>query len=283
MPDLRFLLKVSRPRFWIYIFGPYIVGLIAAVTEKSELLDWRFLTFGVFFTFPANLLIYGVNDTFDYETDKLNQKKVDYETLVGPESRTGLITAIVVSALPFFAALLFQNFVSIAAFALFLFFSIFYSAPPIQAKTKPFLDSAFNILYIMPGAFGYALVTGAFPPLSAIVAGGIWTAAMHAYSAIPDIEADRAARINTIATMLGPFGTLAVCSILYAASVVLAFEYLGFITIPLGAGYLILMLASVRSVKTGTLFKLYRAFPLINMAAGFIIFWNIAASKLLPL
>jgi 4-hydroxybenzoate polyprenyltransferase len=29
----------------------------------------------IYFTYPANLLVYGVNDIFDYETDKLNAKK----------------------------------------------------------------------------------------------------------------------------------------------------------------------------------------------------------------
>ena len=82
MPDFRFLLRVSRPRFWFYIFGPYIVGLIAGVVTRNELLDWRTILFAVYFLFPANLLIYGVNDIFDYETDRLNEKKLDYESLV---------------------------------------------------------------------------------------------------------------------------------------------------------------------------------------------------------
>jgi 4-hydroxybenzoate polyprenyltransferase len=161
----------------------------------------------------------------------------------------------------------------------FLFFSIFYSAPPIRAKTKPFLDSAFNILYVMPGLFAYSLVSGEFPPLKLVIAAGCWTAAMHAYSAIPDIDADRKAGLRTIATVCGPYVTLAICAGLYAASAVLSAEYLGFVSVSLGFAYVLLMLASVRSHKTGRLFKLYRAFPLINIAAGFVIFWHIALEK----
>jgi hypothetical protein len=37
----------------------------------------------------------------------------------------------------------------------FLFFGIFYSAPPIRAKEIPFLDSFFNILYVFPGIAAY--------------------------------------------------------------------------------------------------------------------------------
>lgn len=280
MLDLRFLLKVSRPRFWFYLFGPYLVGLAAGIASSNDIVDWRFAVFGLYFLLPANLLVYGINDIFDYETDSLNEKKSDYETMVGPERRRRLFFWIAVLNLPFIilAAILF-DVASFAALQTFIFLSIFYSSPPIRAKTKPVLDSAFNVLYVMPGAFAYAISAGELPPAMVLVAGGAWTAAMHAYSAIPDIDADRKAGLSTIATFFGPYGTLAICFVLYAASAVLSLEYLGLASFTLGSAYLLLMLASVRSVKTGRLFKLYRAFPYINVAAGFIIFWQIVLSK----
>lgn len=279
MKDLFFFLKISRPRFWFYIFGPYIVGLVAGAGHPQQLSNLIFILYGMYFTLPANLLIYGVNDIFDYETDKLNEKKSGYEMLVTPEVRSKLWLVILLTNFAFLHVFFYGNFPVIVSGICFLFFSIFYSAPPIRAKTKPFLDSAFNILYVMPGAFGYSLITGEFPPLALIAAAGLWTAAMHAYSAIPDIEADKVAGIKTIATVLGPFGTLAACSLLYLAAAIVSAEWLGFTSISLGSAYLILMAASVVSVRSGTLFKLYKAFPVINVAAGFIIFWQIALSK----
>lgn len=275
-----FLLKVSRPRFWFYIFGPYIVGLVAAVFERSELLNWRPAVFALYFLFPANLLIYGVNDIFDYETDKLNEKKNDYETLVVPDRRRSLTIAILVTNLPFIIAAIIFAPVALPSLAGFLFFSIFYSAPPIRAKAKPFLDSAFNILYVFPGAFAYQMLSGSFPPITLMIAAGCWTAAMHAYSAIPDIEADKEANLKTIATVCGPYLTLATCAALYLAAALISFEYLGMVSVSLGFAYVFLMLASVRSYRTGKLFKLYKAFPLINIFAGFILFWDVALSKL---
>lgn len=275
MPDIRFLLKVSRPRFWFYIFGPYIVGLVAAISERSELLNWRPAIFALYFLFPANLLIYGVNDIFDYETDRLNEKKTEYETLVIPDRRNALTIAILITNLPFIiAAGIFATAV-LPSLAGFLFFSIFYSAPPIRAKAKPFLDSAFNILYVFPGAFAYQMLSTSFPPVSLMIAAGCWTAAMHAYSAILDIEADNEANLKTIATVCGPYVTLAICGALYLAAAAISFEYLGMVSVSLGFAYVFLMLASVRSYKTGRLFKLYRAFPLINIFAGFILFWEV--------
>lgn len=281
MPDLGFILKVSRPRFWVYLLGPYLVGLVAAIATREELLNWHFALFALYFTLPANLLVYGVNDICDYETDKLNPKKADYEALVTPERRTTVLLAILLTNLPFVAGLIYVPLVAINSLIAFLLLSIFYSAWPIRAKAKPFLDSAFNILYIMPGVFAYAMITGDLPPWQVIVAGGLWTAAMHAYSAVPDIEVDREAGVRTIATILGANLTVALCAVLYAASAFLAAEFLGFLALPLGFAYLVLMLASFRSLKTGRIFALYRAFPMINMSAGFLIFWSIAASKLL--
>jgi 4-hydroxybenzoate polyprenyltransferase len=37
--------------------------------------------------------------------------------------------------------------------------------------------------------------------------------AMHAYSAIPDIQADTDAKIQTTATVLGKYGTLIYCAL----------------------------------------------------------------------
>ena len=279
MPDLRFLLKVSRPRFWIYILGPYLIGLVAAVADKRELLDWRVLVFALFFTLPANLLIYGINDIFDYDTDKINPKKDGYETLVTPEGRGGLIAVILITTIPFFVIVGTLGLQPIIAFSSFLFYSIFYSAPPIRAKAKPFLDSIFNVLYIMPGIFAFTMITGIQPPNAVFIAGGLWTAAMHAYSAIPDIEADREARLSTIATVIGPSGTHLFCLAAYVGSTILAFQYLGTISILMGLLYVGIMLFSMISKDKNSVFQIYRRFPIVNAGVGLAIFWYIAISK----
>ncbi len=279
MPDLRFLLKVSRPRFWIYVLGPYLIGLAAAVADERELLDWRVVVFAVFFTLPANLLIYGINDIFDYETDKSNPKKEGYETLVTPERRRGLIAAILITSLPFFALVGTLGIQPIIAFVSFLFYSIFYSAPPIRAKAKPFLDSIFNVLYIMPGIFAFAMITRTQPPNAVFIAGGLWTAAMHAYSAIPDIDADRRSGLSTIATVLGSTGTHLFCLATYIGSAVLAFQYIGTNAIWMGSLYAGIILFSMISKDKDSVFRVYRRFPIVNAGVGLAIFWYIAITK----
>ena len=267
---LQKLLKNSRPRFWIYILGPYLLGIALLYPSISN--TWLAIAFGLYFTFPANLLIYGINDIFDYETDKLNPKKETYEDKIEPSQRKYFYLAIAVTNIPFFLLLVLTPISAIYSFAAFLFFSIFYSAKPIRAKTKPFLDSLFNILYIFPGFFAYFLAGGANFSLSIFLAGTFWVMAMHAYSAIPDIKADKESGINTIATKLGAKNTLWFCLFLYVLSATFSYFYLGYLNIILGTAYILMIIISFKKLKRDQLFKVYKFFPIVNTLVGFFIF-----------
>lgn len=274
-----FLLKVSRPRFWIYVFGPYLVGLAAGISSREDLLRLYVLFFAIFFLLPANLLIYGINDIFDWETDRLNPKKAEYETLVRPESHRRLAIWIVVLNLPFVAATYFFAPQALPSLAGFIFFSVFYSAPPIRAKAVPIIDSIFNVLYVFPGAFAYQMVTGEFPPLLVLAAGWLWTMAMHAYSAIPDIKADREAGVATVAKLLGRSGTLVFCLACYLASGLLSFPFLGYAAIAGGGVYSAMIAISFFSKSSDGIFSIYQRFPIVNAIVGFALFWYVAWPK----
>ncbi len=75
------VLRISRPRFWIYELGPYMIGVLGAILTSQQSREtinlWRVFLFGFYFLIPANIWIYGINDIYDYETDKLNPKKVE--------------------------------------------------------------------------------------------------------------------------------------------------------------------------------------------------------------
>ncbi len=72
---------ISRPRFWMYVLGTFLVGMIAAGNPFQY--DWQtnvnLVVLALFFSLPANLFIYGINDIYDYDTDRLNAKKTRYE------------------------------------------------------------------------------------------------------------------------------------------------------------------------------------------------------------
>lgn len=276
MPDAPKLLKISRPRFWLYVFGPYLVALAAGAASGDDFLRLDVAVFAIYFLFPANLLIYGINDIFDFETDRRNPKKTGYEMLVRPESHRAVIRGILLLNVPFIVAAVGLAPRALPSLAGFLFFSIFYSAPPIRAKAIPILDSAFNILYVFPGAFAYQMLTGSFMPWILFAAAGLWTMAMHAYSAIPDITADKEAGVSTIATLLGKNGTLLFCLIAYLASAALAWNHLGYFSVILGAVYAAMIAISWFSKNENGIFSIYRRFPIVNAVVGFALFWIVA-------
>jgi 4-hydroxybenzoate polyprenyltransferase len=270
--------KISRPRFWLYLFGTYLLGLAAGANSTADFLRADSILFGLYFLLPANLLVYGINDIFDFETDRLNPKKAEYEMLVRPESHRALAIWIIILNLPFLVAAFFIAYQAFLPLGAFLMLSIFYSAPPLRAKAIPIVDSLFNILYVFPAAFAYEMLTGNFPPALVMIAGGAWTAAMHAYSAIPDIDADRSAGLNTIATLLGKTRTLVFCFVMYLAAAACAFAYLGPVAVMVGLVYIAMIL--VTYLREDALFKIYSRFPLLNAGIGLALFWFVAFSKL---
>lgn len=110
------------------------------------------LLFFVMFSFPANLLIYGVNDLADNDTDQHNDKKNGYEHRV--RNRFSLLLFVVIFAFFLLNSVgivsLFIQPLALVPLGLFFVTAIFYSAPPVRAKALPFVDGVFNILYILP-------------------------------------------------------------------------------------------------------------------------------------
>ena len=268
---LKRIIKISRLRFWPYVLGPYVIGVVAAGSSSNWLL---IVLVGLYFSLPANLLIYGVNDMFDYETDKNNPKKTSYEELVTPKDQKNLWRWIGLTNAPFLILLPFIGRQALWGVAGFLFFSYFYSAPPIRAKIRPLVDSMFNVLYVFPAVVGYGLISGQFPNPLLFVAALLWCMAMHAYSAVPDIEADKKANISTIATKLGRQGTLIFCLVCYLLSAVLSWSVLGYFSFVAGLLYVGLMLISLNTQNRQQLFKMYTYFPYINILVGAgLFFW----------
>jgi lycopene elongase/hydratase (dihydrobisanhydrobacterioruberin-forming) len=281
MELLRKLLTLSRPRFWIYLLGPYLLGSFAAGIWHDHL-PFEFIFFFLYFTFPANLLIYGVNDLFDWETDKHNPKKQTYEALLAPGEREKVVWAILLTNVPFLLWGFMLGFPETSFWlAAFLFLGIFYSATPIRAKARPVVDSLFNGLYIMPGLFSYGLFSLSVVPTLIIIAGWLWSMAMHAYSAVPDIDADQKAKVSTIATWMGVVPTLVVCALLYGTSAVLVSVVLpyGWAWV-LGGVYVGMMLLTIFwTKKQRDTFRLYTLFPWINTLSGFVLFVLIVLNR----
>lgn len=268
------LIKISRSRFWIYVLGTFLVGMIAAGdprilnTQTLFILGILFL----FFSFPANLMIYGINDIFDYETDKFNEKKENYEALVTPVEQSILIRKIALWFLPFTLVIFWLPTSAIIAFIIFIFTGIYYSAKPIRAKTSPPLDIIFSsIIYISPAVIGFFAAGNTNISWIGVVGGLLWAMAMQTYSAVPDIYADEQGGVKTLATFLGRTRSLIFCLIAYTLATVIGYLLLGWIPLLLGIIYLAMVVtAIVRPEKT---FLIYKKFPLVNTVFGMILFF----------
>jgi 4-hydroxybenzoate polyprenyltransferase len=268
--------KISRPRFYSYLFGPFLIGGAAAFAYPLEITSLNFLLFLLYFTIPANIFLYGVNDIFDTETDANNPKKHSHEHLLQLRERKPLVLTVTSIAILSLVALLFVNTIAAAMLSIFLFLSFSYSAPPLRFKARPFLDAYSNVLYAFPGFFAYALLGGQLPTLPVILMGLTWSAGMHAFSAIPDMTVDKKAGIATTAVFLGKQKTLLFILANWLVFSLLCLYYFGVLGslgwIPFGIALYILLAHK----KTE---DFYWYFPYSIPALGFLAFWYILLSR----
>jgi len=260
---LSYLLVLSRPRFWLYLAGPVLVGVAYAANTASDLFAPAPVVLFGYFLLPANVFLYGINDVYDREIDAANPKKDDREARYHGQRYVPAVVGLC-AALP----LLFVPLLPTAAvpwLIAFLVLGAAYSAPPARFKTTPFVDSLSNGLYITPGAAAYAAVAGTQPPALAVVGGWLWAMGMHTFSAIPDIEPDRETGIRTTATVLGERRTYVYCGVCWLAGAA-AF---GVLDIRLGALMLVYPALIVAIVTASVAVdRAYWWFPAINTVVG---------------
>ncbi len=270
------LLTISRPRFYSYLFGTFLVGSAAGFVYPQQITSSPFLAFLLFFIFPANIFLYGINDIFDTQTDVKNPKKFSHEHLLQYHERLPLIATMVSIFLLTVVSFLFLTKLQVLLLASFLFLSFAYSSPPFRFKEIPFADAYSNILYAFPGFFGYALFTGAMVPPLVFQMALFWTAGMHALSAIPDISVDKQAGITTTAVYLGEEKTRIFILLNWTLFAVLACIVMGAVGI-LGCIYPAILLYAKWQKKS--IESIYWYFPYINTAVGFCAFWYILLSR----
>ena len=263
-----YLFWLSRPRFWFYLAGPVVVGVVYAAESTAEFFTPVTVGMFLYFLIPANIFLYGVNDIFDRDVDEHNPKKSDE----GKEVRyRGDAIVVMIIYLMTATGILIAPFLpleGIYVLGAFYVLGAQYSAPPLRLKTTPFLDSISNGLYILPGIVAYLAVAREFPPLLAVAGGWLWTMAMHTFSAVPDIDPDRAAGIQTTATYLGHRGALAYCGLCWlvgAGLMALVHPFLGAVF----AVYPVFVVGIVAADVD--IDRAYWWFPFLNTVAGMVL------------
>jgi len=268
------LIRASRPFSWINTILPFLaVGLW--VQHRITL---ALVLGAVFFLLPYNLLLYGANDLYDFESDRRNPRKGGLVEggVVPPRHRRRLWFAIGVSTIPLLAAIARINLAGAVALALTAIVALAYSVPPLRFKEIPGLDAlTAAAAFVFPAVCG-AVIVGAtvadFPWLY-LWAFLIWGLASQALGAIQDVAYDRSARIRSIATVLGRRATAVLAMSCYLAAVVLVASPGGPSTIAAVAllPYLLLAASCVVGDPAQWARRAWRGFLALNLLSGFVI------------
>ncbi|MDZ8173075.1 UbiA family prenyltransferase [Microbacterium xanthum] len=257
------LVHISRPVLWINTIGTGVLGMWLT----GQLLDLTAIPILLWLTLPFNLLIYGVNDIFDQDTDALNPRKGSIEGARIRSSEVRLILwAVAVSNVPFLVWFVITlPPLAVGVILLYTAVFVFYSAPPLRFKARPFLDALSNAAYGLPLLIMPVALQA--PPVWPAVAGLLaWSVAKHPFDAVQDIEEDREAGIVTTAVRLGPRGTALWSGVWWLAATAL----FAVVSVPVAvlnaviAGVLVVWLFVRPTPATGRrLYPLSVAFPYI--------------------
>lgn len=268
------LLVTSRPVSWVNTAYPFAAAYFLA----SGRIDWVFMLGTLFFLVPYNLLMYGINDVFDYESDLLNARKGGLEGAVLDRSHHRLVLwASILTALPFVVVLAFQGGAAAnAVLAVSLFAVVAYSAPGLRFKERPFLDSLTSSTHFAsPAVYGLVLVQADFTAgtWAVLLAFFLWGAASHAFGAVQDIVPDREGGIASIATVLGARFTVGFACAAYACAGVLMLWTAAPFAALLAVPYLLNAVPSLRltDATSGLANAAWKRFLWLNYLTGFLV------------
>jgi 4-hydroxybenzoate polyprenyltransferase len=283
---LNYIFWSSRPISWINTAYPFAAAYFM-VTRK---IDLTLILGTMFFLIPYNLLMYGVNDVFDYESDLRNPRKGGIEgALLPKEIHRTIIWSAILSCIPFVIYLLaVGNLNSSLWLALFVFTVVAYSAKHLRFKEKPVLDSITSASHFVgPMIFGLALTNQdlAEPKYTAMIwAFTLWGMASHAFGAVQDVKADREGGISSIATYFGARNTTRVALVMYIAA--------GFYVLTLGWPQNVVAIAALPYVAIlvphlnitdetcESANKGWKRFIYLNFFAGFVVTMMLIVSAL---
>jgi 4-hydroxybenzoate polyprenyltransferase len=275
MSRMRELVMVSRPLSWVNTGLPFLAGAFEVERSLTPLLILGLL----YFLFPYNLLLYGVNDVFDYASDVRNPRKGSLEGgLVAPSAARSTLAAIIATNLPFVVLLAILGGPTLGGvLAIAVLVAIVYSAPPLRTKVRPVLDSATSAMhFVLPAVCGFVLAGRPLDALPWLILAAFtaWGMASHAIGAIQDIEADRAGGIGSIATALGARTTASFALIGYGLAVVLvgSLDPIGLVAaLPLALYLLLPIIVLVGGDGPAAARRAWKGFLGLNFLAGFLL------------
>jgi 4-hydroxybenzoate polyprenyltransferase len=271
---IKSLFWVSRPISWVNTAYPFLAAYLISGGRQPVIAVLGTL----FFLIPYNLMMYGVNDVFDYESDIRNPRKGGVEGAVAARQlHRPILIAVIITNLPF---LMYLGTLGTASARIWLSYLVFmviaYSAPYLRFKERPVLDSFTSATHFAsPMVYGFLLTGWHASFIPATIAFFAWGMASHAFGAVQDILPDREGSIASIATILGARATILFVSGLYllAGVVLLAYGWPGAIAALAVIPYIhnALRFVGLTDATSPRAHAGWQRFLGLNFIAGFII------------
>lgn len=273
---LREVVLASRPLSWVNTAYPFGAAYLMTTRE----VDARWIVGTLFFLIPYNLLMYGVNDVFDIDSDERNPRKGGVEgALLRRRSLRTVLWASLLLPVPFVLWLLAHGSLAAAVvLAVSLAAVLAYSVPVLRFKERPFIDSLTSSThFVSPAVYGVVLADRPVPgPVWVLLAAFFaWGCASHAFGAVQDVLPDRAAGIGSVATVLGARRVVQLSLGLYllSSALLLLGPGLGRLAalIPLLYAWLVSRHLGVTDATAESTNLGWRRFLALNFVAGFLI------------
>lgn len=203
LEKFKLLLKVSRPVLWLWVIFPFVAGLAISDTRFTPLIWLEIIALGPVY----GVLLYGINDVYDYESDKLNNRKDSpHGEVLEPENHNFVLKSGAVSAsILLLISLLTENMWNILGVSALIIFAVGYSAPPLRLKSRAPLDSVVNGLgyVLIPGIMGFSFGAS----VSNLPVEAYWVAlatfGLHPATTAMDYKSDKESGCQTFAVRFG--------------------------------------------------------------------------------
>lgn len=273
--ELKTIILSSRPISWVNTAFPF--G--AAYLFLTGHIDPVFVVGTLYFLIPYNLMMYGVNDVYDYESDLRNPRKGGVEgALVPPRLHKKILAMVALTNIPFIIALFWLSPGPITQLLLVAIvgMALAYSVPHLRFKERPIVDSITSSFhFVSPMVYAMVIVGWRAEFIPYILAFAAWGMASHAFGAVQDIIADRKAHISSVATVFGAATTARLATSLYMLAVIvlcsqggvaLLVGITGLLYVAMTMPYINLKDKDAEKANGG-----WRYFLKINQVAGFVV------------
>ena len=282
MKKFKLLFNTSRPVSWVNTAYPFAAGYLV----MGGSVDARLILGTLFFLIPYNLMMYGINDVFDYESDIRNPRKGGVEGAITPKKYHPLIIqSSILSSLPIVVLLISMGSpVSALALLSVIFFVVAYSTKGLRFKEIPFLDSITSSLHFVgPLIYAYTLVGATPDAWLAALAFFAWGIGSQSFGAVQDVQPDREAGIKSIATVLGARRTIWFSASMYTLAVALTALVGGPGLIVAASGLMytanVMEFRNITDATSARARRGWKRFIWINYAAGAIVTICLILSK----